>query len=269
MSTLTIHGWEIEAADISRSEELVQGAFRRAASARLNHSRQASKRAWVVKTPVQDPDVAEVLRALVNGKGDVWSFDADVYSSKGRAFSSVPARDTTNFKFGVASMTASSGNTFTSTWTEDTLRTVLLWRRAGSGSFNHYALVCDGASVTAKYKNGSTTAETVTNWFTPSADGSFALLGKNDSGTNTTVQYDDVVVIVGEAPAEAITAWAAATEAWADIPTLRVSGDLIARSDSVQVIPAYKGSSYVQGVSPVSGTFVSNLEALSFDLREV
>lgn len=270
MTTFALHGWEIPIADLNRLEEQVQGRSVRAASSRLRKTRQVSKGQWTGKTSILDPSEARTIKALLNSEADAWSFEHDVYSSKSLAFSSVPARDSTNFKFGAYAMTATSGVTYTVTWTDATVRTVLVWRRAGSGSFNHYALVLTGASVTSKYKNGSTTAETVTNWFTPSADGSFALLGKNDSGTDTTVQYDDLVVLPGAAPADAIAAWAARTEAWDDPPSLRVEGDLIdATGDPISVIPEYKGSAYVQAISPVTGSFTTNLEVLSFELRQV
>lgn len=269
MASFTIHGYEYDIASWSRTPELVGNVRRRTSSGKMIQSRIARKTQFRASTPVLDPTVTAPLIDLLHGDGHVWSFDADVYSSKGMGWSTVPARDSVNFKFGVSAMTAASAGTYTAAYTDETVRTVLYWRRPGSGSFNAYAHVLSGATTTAKYKNGATTVETVSNWFTANADGSFALLGKNDAGTNTTVQYDDVVVLPFAATAAQITAWHAQTIAWADLPALNVAGTLVSdSSETLQVIAEPTGSSVVQGRSEVDAAF-KPLISVSFNLYEV
>lgn len=276
MAFFTIHGWEISIADKSWdfAPELVGASTKRGTTGTLRHTRRARKGTWRGSTPLLDPADADPINLLFSGEHDVFAFDADVYSSKGRGWSTVPTLDTTNKKFGDSSMAAASAGTYTVDYTDTTLRTILYWRRPNSGSFNHYALVCTGATVTTKYKNGSTTAETVTNWFTPAADGSFSLLGKDDSGSNSIAQYDDVVILPFAATAAQVTAWAAATRAWAESPFLNCSGTAFAPhagsgSPNVVVYPEVRGARFAQGRSETAAAFAENLQAFAFALAEV
>lgn len=277
MTAFAIHGWAVDVADKSweYTPELVGDVIRRGATANARATRRARKGSWSGATTILDPSDANPLFELLTSGHDVWSFDADVLSSKGYGWSATPTLDATNKKFGASSMSAASGTSYQSLWAETTVRTVLYWRRPNSGSFNHYALSLSGSSIVAKWKNGVTTAETVTNWFTANADGSFILKGKDDAGANSVAQYDDVVVLPFAVTQAQVTAWAAATAAWADAPALNVSGTLFApqggsgASPSVVVIPKLGKAKFVQGVSPLDGVYKEDLQAMDFTLTQV
>ncbi len=273
MPTITIHGFELEAAEFS-SKDLLYGLERsRSQDATARQTYIDDKLEISIAMPLADPSVVGPIISLTKGQGHVWSFDADVFSSKGLGWTATqPTRDTTNMKFGAASGAVASAATVTAAYTEATTRTVFYWRRPNSGSFNHYALVLTGATVTSKFKNGVTTAETVTNWFTANADGSFALLGKDDAGANSIAQYDDLVVVPFVATTAMITAWSAGTRAWADLPKLNMSGDLIPDvagvSKNIEALTEPVATKWEKGVSPTDSVF-KPLAAYSFNAFEV
>lgn len=270
----SIHGWEVEIANGSWrfQPELVGNVRRRGATGTLAASRRGRKGTWNGATVLMVDTALDPVNLLLSGEHDVFAFDADVYSSKARGWSTVPTLDALNKKFGESSMSAASGSTYTTDYTDTTTRTVLLWRRPNSGAFNHYALSLSAGSIAAQWKNGVTTVETVTNWFTPAADGSFSLLGKDDAGANSIAQYDDVVILPFAATQEQVTAWAAQTRGWAEAPFLNCSGSGFAPhagagEPNVVAYPEVESTSFVQGVE--AGSFEENLQSLSFTLAEV
>ena len=266
---LTIHGFEIECASLKRRPDLVGADRRRAPGGQMRSTRVAKKIIWDGATSILDPATMAPIESLLYGEGHVWSFDEDVYSSKGLGFSTVPTLDATNKKFGASAMSAASNTTYTANVTDAVNRTILYWRRPGSGSFNAYGIVANGASITLKYKSGAPTAETVTNWMTLAADGSFSLLGKDDAGANAVVQYDDVVILPFAATAAMLVAWAAQTIAWADLPALNVGGNLIKDGTSTIVEGEPGAVTNIQAVSPLDNTLKDNLQTLAFSLYEV
>lgn len=262
---LSIHGYEIECSTLEQTFELVGNDRRRSASGTLRQTRIARKYGWKVELAILDPATVSPLMDLVTGEGHVWSFDADVFSSKGLGWSTTPTLDATNKKFGASSMSAASGTTYTASYTEATTRTVLLWRRPGSGSFDHYALVLTGNSVTTQYKNGVAGSYSVTNWITPASDGSFSLLGKNDAGTNTTVQYDDLVVLPFTVTQAMVTAWFGQTISWADLPSLNITTNDTTNHVAQGEPGPFK---WVRCFSPLDGVFKPCIQ-FGFNLFEV
>ncbi len=271
MAFFMIHGFEWEIRDGSWSEDpdLPGNDQTRALNTTMRLTRRGKKRRFAGSSTILDPEPAAVLLDLLHGDFHVWSFDEDSYSSLGLGWSTTPALDSTNKKFGTSAMTAASGVTYTADYLDSTSRVVMMWRRQGSGSFNHYALVLTAGTITTEYKDGVAGSYTVSNWFTANADGTFALLGKNDAGTNTTVQYDDVVVIENSGfTAPMAVAWAAQTVAWADTPNLNITGDCVAPSSLLVCSPAPGHVSVMQGHAPSDGAWTDNLKSVAFTLFE-
>ncbi len=276
MAFFTIHGWELSIADGSwgLTPDFVGKIRRRGINGTMRSSRRARKGTWRAKTIILDPTEAAPAYELLSSNHDVWSFDEDQFSSKGRGWSTTPALDATNKKFGASSMTAASAATYTTTWDESTTRTVLLWRRNVTGAFVHYALVLTSTTLTTQYQSGIAGSFSAGNWITAVADGTFSLLGKDNAGANGIVQYDDVVVLPFAITQAMATAWAAQTRAWADAPGLNCSGTGFSPhagsgSPNVVVNPDVAGMEFVQGRSEVTGSFADNLQSLEFEVAEV
>lgn len=242
----------------------------RTASGSRYYHRSALKARGSLTTTLLDPSIAEALNIFLDGLHDVWSFDDDSLSAKGYGWTStVPALDTTNKLFGTSAMTVASAAEHTCGWQESVLRTVLVWRRSSgdSTSFQHYAFHLNGSSYVNKYKNGAVTAESTGLWCVANANGSISLKGKNNSGGNAVIQYDDLVMVPGHVPLEMIVAFANATNAWASPPYLNLNGN--AFNDTAALVHCMRDDNeYAQGVSPTTGTYVSNLQAITCEFEE-
>ena len=84
MSFLRVNGWAIPLADGSPGEEHVLGGdFARAYSGNPISDERFDKRVWSGRTPPVTEMVAQAIKGAVRGLGHVWSYDSDLYSSKG------------------------------------------------------------------------------------------------------------------------------------------------------------------------------------------
>lgn len=275
MPFFTIHGMEVPVADKSwKADPLIVGERRaRSVGAARIRTQIARKYRYTGKTPFLDPADAAWIVDLLNGEGDSWSFESNIYSAKGLLWSgTVPVRQNTNVKFGTWAGEAASGTTSTfSPGYAGLDKTVLFWRRPGAGAFDHYALTRTSGGTLTEYKNGVVGAYTTSNFFT-FTDSTCSFLGKNDAGTNTTIQFDDVVVLPFLMPATNIATLAAQTAAWAPLPYLRVTGDgldLRGGVTSRTVDPQEVDEEYRQGVSPTTNLFSTQLRAISFKLETI
>ncbi len=268
----SIHGFEVEVSSFARDQELVGLDRRRSEVGSMRQTRIARKENFDAETTILDPTTAIPVLELLHGEGHVYSFDTDKYSSKGLGWTGTqPSLDSTNKKFGASSGAVASAGTATCPFTDTTTRSVLLWRRPNSGSFNHYAFNLSGSTVVDKYKNGATTVETISNWFTAGSTGTFSLLGKNDAGTNSIAQYDDVIVLPFALTSAMATAWAAQTRAWADLPNLNINGDCVTAIGGTNLVMlAQPGKTkYIRANSPLDNTFKATLQQHAFTLKEV
>ena len=84
MSFLRVNGWAIPMRDQSAEEEHVMGGdFARSFSGSPLSDERFDKRIWSGQTPPVTEMVALAIRGAVRGLGHLWSFDSDLYSSKG------------------------------------------------------------------------------------------------------------------------------------------------------------------------------------------
>lgn len=99
MSFLRINGYTIP---IARCEQSIAEIGSRSAGldGTPQVDRQRTKRVWQCETPALQRQIAIAVKALVLGKGDVWPFDEDLYSHKGRVATGTGTYDTTTPKYG-------------------------------------------------------------------------------------------------------------------------------------------------------------------------
>src|SRR3990167_6718991 len=84
MSFLRVNGWALPVADSSVSEAHdLGGDFSRSFSGSLLSDERYDKRVWSGQTAPVTEMVAEAIKGIVRGLGHVWSWDSDLYSSKG------------------------------------------------------------------------------------------------------------------------------------------------------------------------------------------
>lgn len=267
---LLLHNIEVPVRDgeWKRKPQRVGDMRARTNGGQLRDGRIAIKDMWTGKTPILPHDEGEALIGLLLGDGHVFSFDVDPYSSKGLIWSGAQPGLTATAKFGGFAGSFASGTTYLVEPAYDGEdQTVLLWRRQGAGSFDHYAMTRTKAGVRVDYKNGVAGSYGTTNWSTLS-DGGLTLLGKNDAGTNTTIQTDDLVILPFLLTPAQIASVAAATTAWGDLPTLRVSGQGVdSASAEIEVLGNVTGVEYTQASTGAS--WISDNVEIDFTLETI
>jgi len=236
MPFITINGLEIPVSSFKESSVGVNADQARSLSGAFRTTRSATKRTFSGDTPVMPRADALVIQALLTAQHDVIAGDVDTYSSKGVAPDDATglSLDASNKKFGTSSVAVSSGTSRFWALGAPYDMTLLLWKRPGSGSFDHWAITRTGAGTETEYKNGTAGSYTTTNWKTLSSVGTVTLMGKNDAGTNTAVQYDDIVLVPALLTAAQIEDLAAATSAHEDSPNLLLDGDCVSYPAVVQ-----------------------------------
>lgn len=273
MAFATIHGIEVPIRDRTWKQSPIYVGDRRVRhnGGGLIDGRTVLKWSWSGATPVLDNADATAIIGLLNGDGHVFSFDVDIYSAKGLIWTgSTPTVQATNVKYG-----AKAGEILTATTSTISPgysgfdQTVLVWRRPGAGSFDHYGITRTAAGVIAEVKNGVVGAFTTSNWITFGAS-SISLLGKNDAAVNTTIQVDDLVVLPFLLSTAQIQAVFAQTRAWADLPQLNCSGDGFNGNDRNYVTLGRVGRlDYVQAHSPLDGVWKLDNVVIDLSFEQV
>lgn len=82
MAYMTLDGFVVPVASFSESDDSLSETGRTVTGAYFR-DRRVRKQSWSVETPLVTYDEALAIAGLVNGAGHHWSFDSDVYSSKG------------------------------------------------------------------------------------------------------------------------------------------------------------------------------------------
>ena len=232
---------------------------KRLASAGLMDHKQADAWKFAGSTPILDPTEADAVIGLLRGDGHVWSFESSTYSVKGKGFSGTIPTATASFaKFGTKSGEIASGGTSTiAPGYSGKDQTVLVWRRPGAGSFDHYGITRTAGGTVVEVKNGVAGSFTTSNWLTFGA-AAISLLGKNDAGANTIVQADDFVVLPYLLTTAQIAAVYTASTPWI-LPWLRLGGDgvAVAKTD-LDALGELGVVTPVQAYSPLSGAWKQN-----------
>lgn len=218
MSTLIINSIEVPlAAAGGGSRSFVRiGGRGRAFNGTLRRTERVRKQEWNVATLPVTAAEATAFDGLLEGDGHVWSFDTDLYSSKGLAATggttAIGATSPTP-KFGAGRLDITTGTvTFPcqlpSTWT------VLVWRwNIPTTSWGRWLFDSTGA----KYLSGASTG-TTTSWFAVTS-GSPQLIGAG--------HFDDLVALPFLVPDAWKATWTQVTApVFSALPSLSVSGDL-------------------------------------------
>ena len=214
------------------------GEDSRAFGGQLVPSRRSLSRSFEIQTIVDTPGAARALAGLVQGEGHKWSFNSDLYSSKGlgpQAGYTVTMSATGGVAGGgYVQVTSAQSIGWRSLQYGDF--TMMVYKYTG-GAWHQYVYTYDLSTTTvAQYKDGAShspvAGDNITNWFTyTSATGDFAFAGKDIDGTNGNSRYDELVIVPYLMTAEMISAFNTETRtnsrAFGEIPQLNVSGDII------------------------------------------
>lgn len=169
------------------------------------------KRGWQMMTRIMPIAEARALKALILGRGHVWSFDgSSAYSSKGLAVTGAHTMSASGGAFG-GYLTGATGGALISGLTGYTAWTTAQWIWTGS-VWEHRLQTSAGL----KYTNGSPTPSA--SWSYPLTTGSYAIA----SG----VQIDDLAILPYALPAALCAQWSQ-TLPFGPLPQLTLTGDLI------------------------------------------
>lgn len=240
---LSLNGCRIPVAvDGFREIPANSGEGTRVANGRYTQGISNRSTDYELTTPLLSPELSEVLRSFVEGRGFSWSFDADLFSSDGLGplAGGSYSISTSEKKFGAGSLLVSSGSSVAFflglSFIAGRRWTASVFKRTASGIFTHYAI--DDAGV--QYKNGllhtPTGSDDVEKWLSVDAAGVLTLLGRDIAGVNsTTAFYDQLVVVPYRKTKDMLLAESAATSAFASLPALSMSGECIS-DDTINVL---------------------------------
>lgn len=211
---LLLNGYPLRVRDVTK-EPIEIGERDRAFSGKYRSSRRALKRRWRMKTVPMIRTHAEAVKGLLLGLGHYWSFDDDLYSSKGLGpnagytATQSPTGGLYGGKASITSITYAVGLP-TDEWT------VSVARWSGT-AWELYAVRADGA----KWRNGARDDALNTSWLSVSG-GSLTLTG-------SPTDYDELVAVPYLATDQQIVAWHGLTLPFSALPRLNATGDLVRR----------------------------------------
>lgn len=271
MSYLTINGLSVGLAltSVTKTRDVIGAGVTRAQDGSARNNFNAKK--WHLKgktTPLTQTE-AMLLRALLDGLGDHWSFDTDLYSDKGILAPGVRITSAPTPKYGAGALQLGTGGTFTFTLADSVSDgwTIIVWNYESS-AWHHYVGfgVNDSIGGGTWYRDG--VAHAAPSWWTTGGNstisGTTLFLDLVNEGTDF---IDDLVVI----PAQCSAAQAASlysfcsSNAWpTPFPALKVGGDFHSVSLTMLGQP---GDGSISEVF-LSGALQDNAVELAFDLME-
>lgn len=210
--TILINGFAIPAArDQVRELDLSVKSEIRTPSGDFVRDVRHVKRGWQLMTRLMPIAEARALKAMILGRGHVWSFDgSSAYSSKGLAVTGAYTMSASGGAFG-GYLTGATGGALISGLTAYTAWTTAQWIYTGS-AWEHRLQTSAGL----KYTNGAPTPGA--SWSYPITSGAYAIA----SG----VQIDDLVILPYALPAALCAQWSQ-TLPFGPLPQLTLTGDLI------------------------------------------
>lgn len=254
MSFLTLNGIVVPVAVESAKEDPPEeiGESSRAHGGSMRKSIITTKAGWSAETTPITTSEARALRRLLLGEGHRWSFDSNLYSSKGLGpnVGYAAAQSTSGggkYGAGYLSVNATTG-TITWAYATGSEWTVFVWRFE-SAAWHHYAVRSDGSA----WKDA--VADSVPTWLTVS--GSVVTIANT---TGAAVKYDDLVVLPYQAPSSWVSSIYNAGSAFSDLWKLSAAGDFIERAP-VSVLGSPSDARVVKTASGLR-------TVLSFQLRE-
>jgi hypothetical protein len=227
------------------------GFSKRGFNGSLTSSRRASKLRIAGTTNILTAAERTALIGLLRGDGHVWEY-ADEYSSRGLGASSGA------YTLGSGKITVTSGSTvvypvgYSGDWT-------VRCRYNPASADDYYTL--DSAGT--KYKNGSTTADSVDNVIEVVA-GSLRLYGQNIAGASTDMDFDSVAVVPYVMTADMHAAFSDGSVDFDETPDLTV----LLPDGEERVMRLVLGSIKVDPEIYVNGSTLVGFK-VSFELEEV
>ena len=232
----------------------------------LRKSRQTVKRDSSMETPPMLSTDAIAWDSLLRGLGERYSFDSDLYSSKGGVHTSNTdtAVDATRAKFGAKSLklTATTGDiTWPNTGAATPGACYFFWHWNGA-TWDAWAYNYESAAF-QKYKNYVATGTTPSGITVTAA---LTSLRFQNGGADSWV--DDLVVL----PFSAVAAWIttdnipSTSTAFSDLPKLLMTGDAVNEQATRTIMANVASSQLVKAV--VSGSFRNNARILNVETQE-
>lgn len=268
MAYMTVLGWTVKllkARPVERRFVSV-GPSVSVLSGERNEARIGQKRQWSCTTAPMTAASTAFLRAVLMGRGHVWSLDGELSSSGGASWE--PPTTGTNPSFtssspfyGKAALYNPTGTGGVGLVAPDAAfpRWTLFFYSSttGVGSWDRYALTSTGL----RYKNGAVSTWTGVAVKTSTA---FVLHPVNDAGAASNRYFSHIVAIPEVASAEALAAMTgaavASTPSPSPLPRLSMYGDFV--GDDFIVARANVTNEELRRVG------MAQLRALSFDISE-
>lgn len=280
MSFLTINGISVSVKreGPTKVRETVGAGVTRAQDASLRSNWNAKKWRFKGKTNTIANDASLFLRALLDGMGDRFGFEVDLFSDKGVGPSSNSGgtRITASPapKIGTGALQIAAGGFVA--WPIDTPGaagngwTLIFWESTAAGTWNRFIYTWSYSGAATTYQNGAVGSLPAS--LSISLISATALDISNGSAGN--MAFDDVLFIPAYCPASFVAgldAFMTTLQGWAT-PYPGISVGALATADDMHplalVCMGQAGeASYVEGA--LSGSFADNLVELSFELLEV
>lgn len=254
MSYLSLSGFEVPVAAASATfENTALGERSRSFSGQALPNRRALVRNFSCTTTLQSRADILPLIGLIEGNGHKWSFDNDLYSSKGLG-PQAGYTITMSAAGGVAGggyMQVTSAQTIGWRKVQYGDWSMLVYKYTG-GAWHQYVYTYDASTATAlQYKDGlphtPIAGDSILNWFTVTGSADFVFSGKDIDGVNGNSRYDELVIVPWLMTASMVAAFHANTGIggmpFSELPLLWVTGSIIP-DGPVQFVGA-----------PVSGAF--------------
>lgn len=229
----------------------------RSPSGALSGGSGATKRQWRMRTTPVSVSERDAWVGLIEGKGHSWSFDTNLYSSRGRGTSSGTGTIVTSSptpKWGAGLVRVAAGVTVTWAAQVGSSWTTLHWRYE-SGAWKHYVCRSDNARWVNGVRNDASAGGLSV------ASGSVSL-----TGASSLTDFDGLVALPYSVP----DSWPAAlytqhnSAAWSTLPRLSAAGTF--DTASVTVRGKVTGSKVI--ACNLNGVRTSGY-LLDFTLREV
>lgn len=237
MSALKLCGIEVDAV-VAASSDLQQstrdiGEAAEAADGSAYISRSATKLDFGFRTVPLSLTAAFAWWSLFRGEGEAWSFDANLYGSKGTGPSgttgtAVQSAGSAKYGAGKLALSASSSITWAATTRNVFGRTsdwtVCVWRNAGT--WTHYVVNSAGQKWVDGVRDDAASTS-----FLGVSSGNVTL--SNSSGS---VTFDDLVIVPYVMPSDWPPQIHAANAAFAALPVLSLTGDFVTEQATRAVI---------------------------------
>lgn len=238
MAYLTLNGFTVPVrATGATYQRIGVGEGSVAFSGRQQPERRAVVRTFTLQAVVDTVDTSNALAGLIQGDGHHWSFDYDLYSSKGLG-PLLGYNVTMTGAGGVVGgfTTVANGASIIYRKIQYGDYTMMVFKKTG-GVWRQYAYVFDyGTGTATQYKDGAVhvpgAGDTILNWFSyTTANGDFTLEGADIDGAGLDSPYDGLVIVPYAMTAAMVAAFYTQTFtlgiAFSDLPTLVLAGDII------------------------------------------